>query len=138
MENLAVLKVYNHLKNDPEILSLLGLEEADEFIIEDRICKTRQVGVPNDESRRLAIWEDEENEVNRRVNRHLLVVDVIVTLEDQRSTGVAHLLLKRLKEVLHNAPIGTGLKFKINRSDIPILLGWYKAQAIFTYNMVGK
>jgi hypothetical protein len=134
----TIISTYNYLSKDSVILSLLGLSSASPEVIEDRISKTRQIGTPNDDSRRLAIWEDKEIEINRRVNRHTLVIDIIVTLQDQTSSGVALRLLGEVKRVLDKRPVGTKLKFQVNNSDLPIGLGWYKAQARFYYNQVGK
>ncbi len=138
-----IIKVYDILSQDPIILYHLGfLNSTGQWILNKnllqfRVSKTRQSILIEGDYQRLAIWEDKGDYLNKKMNKHSLIVDVLVPLKKHEREGTALILMERVEKRLNRTKgIGTGLKYQITIPDLPVDHGWYKGSVRFNYNNI--
>jgi len=134
----TLVAIYNYLTADDLLLSLMGINSPtpNPKLIQSRINKTRQLGNVADRYPRLAIYEKRPSPQNRRVATHTIVVDAIVPLETQSTTGLALDMAERIKISLDKKPIGMKVRWEATLDDQPTAYGWYKTSVLFTYDKV--
>jgi hypothetical protein len=136
--------IHNLLKASAPLLTVMRLSEqyiADkdkrEQAISRRISRTLKFSNVASHDPLMAIYESAPTDSgNPRVLTHTLCVDVIVSLDEQQSKGIALDLEEHVKNALTGRLIGTGIRYKDTIYDRKTAAGWYKLTVRFNYNNI--
>jgi len=136
--------IHNLLKASIPLLTVMRLSEQ---YIEDKTKREQEISRRISRTLKfthvaayeplLAIYESSPTKSgNPNILTHTLCIDVLVSLEEQQSRGIALDLEEHIKKALTGRLIGTGIKYKDTVYDRKTAAGWYKLTVRFNYNNI--
>lgn len=136
--------IHNLLKASSPLLTVMRLSEQyipdqvkREQEISRRISRTLKFSGVASYDPLLAIYESAPGDSgNSDILTHTLCIDVLVSLDDQQSKGIALDLEEHIKRALTGRLIGTGIKYRDTVYDRKTAAGWYKLTVRFNYNNI--
>lgn len=136
--------IHNLLKASSPLLTVMRLSEQyipdkvkREQEISNRISRTLKFSHVASYEPLMAIYESSPSDSgNPDILTHTLCIDVIVSMDDQQSKGIALDLEEHVKTALTGRLIGTGIRYKDTIYDRKTAAGWYKLTVRFNYNNI--